>query len=502
MLITSIKYTKNNKPFFVIRNKPFLILGTQIRLDGLLHRPVKEAYKDFGTPPKSLTNDEIEIYFKKAKQSGFNTIEVPIDWRFIEPKKDQFDYKLLDFILNIGKKYQLKLELLWFSTNMCGDSHVNHLPDYIFWDKETYPRIQTTENDEYVDERFDMMYGDSGFLILNNQNLMQREAYVLTEMMNHIDIWNNENNLPDTVISVQIHNEPDGFARWRIDQRKPKLNGSYLTKEEAWKMTLEAIDNAGQAVKNSNYKVVTRTNMTVSLDMNSFKEFSQGSAKDVIKLKGIDIVGDDPYVEKPTEIIQSITSYAQENNYPHIAENMGNYQSSPQLILTAVLNGASYSVYDFCTPEYFIWMNKNSEYQMDQGIINPDMTNKPHSLETFKMIKGIDKANYLFAYLENECFSGFNYLDEFAKINHKKVIKTKNYQFEISTSNKAIGYIIETKQYIYLFMTESFEIDLLNLDVDTVIESGRFINESFITESKLNLTRELLGEKLYRLKII
>lgn len=500
MQITSIKYTQNKKAYFALRGKPFIILGTQIRLDGMLHRPVTESYKDLGIPPKSLNEFEIEKYFIEAKKLGFNTLQVPVDWYFIEPKKDIYDYELLDFVLNTALKYDLKIELLWFSTNMCGDTHSNHLPDYIFWDKKTYPRIQAESDGIYVDETFHLMYGQSGFIVLDNPKLMERETKVLKKTMNHIGVWNELHNFPDTVISVQVHNEADGFVRWRIDQRKPRLNGELLSKEKAWKMTLVALENAALAIKESNYKVVTRTNMTVSLDMDKFKEYPEGSAKDVLKLKSIDIVGDDPYVTKPKDIIKSVKSYSQNKNYPHIAENMGSYESTPKLILSAIINGASYSVYDFATPEYFIWMNKGSDYQMDQGILNPDLSYKSQTLGTKKVINIIKKANNLLATKDLNQIHGFNYLDDQDIQSKQETINILNSKLVITTNSGAIGYLVVDSLNIYIAMTEDATIhtDLL---IDQSVQTGYFIDDEFIVEESVELSSKLKAGKLYKFNL-
>ncbi len=500
MQVSSIKYTNTSKAYFALRGKPFIILGTQIRLDGLLHRPATEEHKDLGKPPKPLTNTEIERYFIEAKDMGFNTLQVPVDWRFIEPDMDVYKYDLLDFVLNLGKKYKLKIELLWFSTNMCGDSHSNHLPDYIFWDKETYPRIKAESNGQYVDEDFHLMYGYSGFLVLNDPLLMERETLVLKRLMTHIYNWNVVMNFPDTVISVQVHNEPDGFARWRIDQRKPKLNGSLLTKEEAWKMTLDALDNAGKAIKSSEYKVVTRANMTVSLDMDSFKEFPKGSAKDIIKLEGIDIVGDDPYVTKPSEIMKSIESYAQERNYPHIAENMGSYTTTPKLILTAVLKGASYSVYDFATPEYFIWMNQGSDYQMDQGIVNPDFSYKSQTQETIEVLSILKKAEHIIALANHNCIFAFNNSDTENEVKKSEMFIINNKELKISTNEHALGYVIIHQGYAYISMTHKV---LLTTDLvkSSNVKTGYFKEEEFVMDDIVEFSNEILAGKLYQFKL-
>lgn len=503
MQISTIQYTDTNKAYFAVRNQPFVILGAQIRLDGLLHRPDFTTHETLGEVPPALTHDEIEVYFQKAKELGFNTVEVPIDWRFIEPVKDQYDFTLLDFVLDTVKKYDLKMELLWFSTNMCGDSHSNHLPDYIFNDKETYPRIQGYNGSEYVDQYYSLMYGYSGFLVLNDPDLMARETKVLTKIMDHVYDWNVENDLYDPIISVQVHNESDGLVRWRVDQFKLQLDGQRITKEFAWQMTLDALDNAGQAIKNSRYQVVTRANMTVSMDMDKFGQYPEGSPKDVLALSGIDIVGDDPYVEEPLLIKTSLESYSQNGNYPHIAENMGNYMSTPQMILTAVLNGGSYSVYDLATPEYFVWMNRGNSYQMDQGILNPDFSRKPQTDATMQIMRGIEKASPLFALLDTDQMTGFNFMTKEIADSLAVSVSTKNLTVSIETDDQAFGYMMEADGYLYLFMTEDATVHFNQTNILPVGYTGYFDGQDFIQGQKVYPAADFLlhGGELYQFKL-
>lgn len=101
--------TENNKTYVSVDGKPFPFLGAQIRLDALLNCD-------------KMTINEVENYFKKAQELGLNCVQIPISWNMVEPKENKYDYSIVNSILQFVNKYNLKMELLWFSTNMVGDS--------------------------------------------------------------------------------------------------------------------------------------------------------------------------------------------------------------------------------------------------------------------------------------------------------------------------------------------------------------------------------------------
>ena len=494
-IVSEIKTLDNGKTYLEVDGNPFSIRGGQLRIDGLLNRD----YDWYPNPPAPLTYEEIEEYFKQAKDFNLNTLELSLDWRRIEPQKDVYDFTLVDQLLSMSNKYDLKCEFLWFSTNMCGDSHVFQLPDYIINDQQTFPRFEVEKNGHSG------LYGDMFWLILNDEDLMTRERLVLEKLMDHVYNWNLENGKKNPLIGMQIHNESDGLLRWRLDQRNLKLNGVKITPEYLWDVTLDALDNAGKAVKEAKYKIYTRCNMTVTFGVDEFPQFAgKGfSPLDVLRLDGIDMIGDDPYSSDPKKINSTVKEYAVEGNYPHISENMGNYASSPALFLTAYQAGGSYMFYDFATPQYFIFVNGSGSYQMDQGIINPDFTYKAHSAETKRIVDGIAKMGNVLPLIDSEDFAAFNVLTEENKKELTQTICTSSIQVKYETTNGGVAFAIEHEEYMYLYSTQDCNMTIENASFTFKAEIGHFENDEFIVESSelINPTISVGKEKLYRIKI-
>ena len=492
--ISRVVKLSSGKTYLEVDQKPFTLRGAQVRIDGLLNRTPENLEK---CPP--LTDNQIEQYFVQAKNCHFNTLELALDWARIEPTKDDYDFSLVDKLLAFTNKYALKCEFLWFSTNMCGDSHEFQVPNYILDDPVTYPRMDSSE------QRYSGIYGSFCHLILNNPNLMERESMALTKLMSHIYSWNKNNGNKNPLIGIQVHNEADCLLRWRYDNWKFKVAGNEITRKDLWDMTLESIDNAGKAIKASKYQIYTRCNMCVTLGVNEFPQCAETgfSPKDVLNLEGIDIVGDDPYNESPMAINKDIKAYAILNNYPMICENMGNYANSAALFLTAYQAGGCYMFYDLATPEYFIFLNGNNSYQMDQGILNPDFTYKAHTARTLSIVKGIESVQSLVPLLDSVDFACFNVSSIDIKENLEQTINTSNLSITYKTNNSGVAFAIEKDNYLYLYSNADASFTINNASINYKADIGHFEGAEYVIEQSVYITPtiEVKESNLYRIKI-
>lgn len=247
---------------FVLRidNRPFYMTNIQVRLDKL--------YGYYG-----WSDAELEAVLKQAANDGFNTVSVPVHWREVEPEKDYFDWRILDKFMGWCKKYNLRMEMLWFSWSSGG--RIQYLWNY---NGRKEPRTP-----DYVCSKD----GDSEFNILKKTweysldwkdiNLRNREKYVLEQIMEHIAVWEANNNNPHTVIGVQLGNEAH------------ETGDNKATAAEI----IDYYHDVGAAVKESNHVVWTRLNcvswMTSGrISANEHKRKNGGTNIDFV---GIDIYG-------------------------------------------------------------------------------------------------------------------------------------------------------------------------------------------------------------------
>lgn len=478
--VSELRTLTNGKTVVYVDGKPFKSIGVQIRTDALMNCD-------------GLTIEQCEPFFAKAKELGVNTVEVPVEWKDVEVGDNVFDFSYMETLLTFVNKYDLKLELLWFGTNMCGDTHSYSVPEYILCDGKTYPKLDALRTGEFWG-----YYGIQWFMDFSNDNLINREAAAITRTMNYIYQFDKKNGNTHPVVSFQVLNEADCFARFRLT---PKQVVSPTTKEvmgeeEAWDMTLKALNAYGLAVKNSKYIVYTRINLAASTGsgygISSNNSFSKESiklppdwARKVFELPGIDAVGDDPYSKKVKEI-KGISYMYGENlagNYPHIAENAGDYSNISSLIIAAFSQGAGYNLYDLATPPFFIAHASSST--VDQGICTYKdgvLTNRAHFADAKALIDGINKCGDTIITFNKDDMLGFNVNSSSPVQSISQSLQTSKVRINFSTTTGAYGFAVNDNNHVDIYCVGNAVVQLSNINISDV-QVGFYKDSAFIGES-------------------
>lgn len=478
--------THNGRSFLALSDTPYPIFGAQIRLDAFL-------FCD------KMSVEEIEKYIAKAKELNVNTVEIGITWSMVETKRDSYDFSIVDRILSYVNKYGLKMELLWFGSNFCGDSFTYHIPQYALSDYDT----KLYRNDE---GSFWNYYGYQYTLVMDDQGVMEREGKALSNLMNHIRRWDAQNGNMHPVISVQIENEPDCLVRWRIDQKNIQLrDGSPLTKQRGWQMTLNSLDYMGGVVKNSSYKVATRCNIVFGNGVEAFAEAPNASPRDVFNLKNIDFIGTDSYKNRVGDIVKEVKSYASlAGNYSHVAENKGSYWNTPSLILAAAALGGGYAIYDLATSLFFINNTGLSFEEIDHGIYTYDLKDRPHTPQTRSILKGLTDGYVDVAKFRLGDFAAFNIDQDFPQSSNNQTIKTSGAEIKFETSTGAIGFVVDMQSYLLVYATGNSTFTFGNGVFAQVVTgsydgSGEFVNDgtATLTSNRLNASGGVLYKVSY-----
>lgn len=468
--------TENNRTYLEVDGKPFPLLGAQIRLDALLNCD-------------KMNINEIEDYFKKAQELGVNCVQIPISWNMIESKEEKYDFSIVNSILQLSNKYDLKIELLWFSTNMVGDSFTYLTPQYVL---QNYQK-RFSRNDE---GSFWNYYGYQYTMILDDSWVLEREIKAITTLFNHIRYWDSQNGNKHPVITAQIHNEPDALMRWRIEQKDLKYrDGTPLSKEKAWSMITSALNAVGNAVKNSSYKVATRVNLIYGDGINPFPEANNARPKDVFDLHGIDFIGVDAYKDNVKLLKEQVSAYASINgNYALVAENKGSYANTPSLILTAFALGGGYDIYDLATSNFFI-NNTSEPGEIDHGIYTWDLQEKAFTEPTRKIIKGLVAANMDIATVKPENFAAFNISDNQPTMNKQQRIRTERVEITFSTDNASLAFTLDMGSYLLVYSTGDSKFQFANGTFEKVIFGKYDRNGSFVKEGDATLNNQILNTK-------
>ena len=325
----------NGEEKFVLRvdGKPWYMTAIQVRLDKL---------KGYITP--SFNAAAREAVIQKCAQDGFNTVQIPIMWSEVEPSKDKFDWTIIDEYMGYCKKYGLKLEILWYSWSSGGriqylstNDNTLRTPDYVCSKDGTSEfTIRNTTNPWTLD-----WYDD---------NLLNRETYVLSKVFEHIAVWDANNQHSHTVIGVQLGNEPHGWDQTVSDSR-----------------IIDYYSKVGSAVKNSKYVVWTRLNNiswenTARVDANEAKRNNGGTNIDFV---GIDIYGTDASNMKNNDYHLSVGK-----NYPMVMESDAKVSGAPIYQMAAFAGNKAYSHYNYAI------VDGNSLYSGDvNGLIERAHTN-------------------------------------------------------------------------------------------------------------------------------
>lgn len=458
--------TQDGVTYIEVDGKPFTYVGIQLRTDAFMNCEFKKA-------------DDLDVYFKAAALLNINTIQLPIDWRDLEIEKDVYDFSVIDAFLSMATKYKLKVEFLWFSTNMCGETHSYHIPDYIIDDVTTYPRYDT----DYTG-LFWPYYGYIMHLQFGNDNLLDRETKVVTKLMNYVYEWNEKNGKPNTLIGVQVHNEPDCFPLWRVghNQISVKKDGRQITEEEACADVNKALDEVGKAFKSTPYKIYTRVNFALANTMNDYIE-------SVFDLEGIDIVGDDPHEENVATITKAIEEYSLPGNYPHIAENRASYSNTNTLILSAFSRNGGYIMYEVATSEYFINNNTGTD-DPEYGLYNSDLTPKSHTEGVGRFLKMLNGIGSDLVTTPKEQIKAFNIETNFPLTNYSHSVKIGDRSVNYETERGALGVVINCGDYLIIATDKGAKISGLN---GLSCEQGWFNENGWNKQSEVSLTDGVLN---------
>ena len=189
------------------------------------------------------------------------------------------------------------------------------------------------------------------------------------------------------------------------------------------------------------------------------------------------------------------------NNFPHVSENDGNYETTPSLVLASTLMGGGYMIYDLATPIYGIeqlgWD--------DWGILNPrTLEDKGHTALSRNIIKGITKAGSDYVLADKENIAGFNLTSNLPKDRITQNIQTTHAMINFVTESGAIGYAVTSNSYIDVYVTSAAKLTFSNVTLGTVAIGNVDCDGNFAKTSDASLSGNTLnaeGEKMYRIEV-
>lgn len=225
------------------------------------------------------------------------------------------------------KKYGMKMELLWFSWSSGG--RVQYL-----WNCNGRKELRTPDYVCSIDgtSEFNMLQKTFEYsLDWRDTDLRDRERYVLSQVMEHVALWDANNGAPHVVVGVQLGNEARGHG------------GNPATPDEI----INYYHHVGAAVKESKYKVWTRLNCV------SYETSGRTSANERKRNSGgtnIDFVGIDIYGTNASKVKGNMDGQLGTNgkNFRMIMEIDAKDANSPVYQMAALAGDKSFDYYNYC----------------------------------------------------------------------------------------------------------------------------------------------------------
>lgn len=465
-------------------NNPVILLSSELRLDILM-------------TADNVLDTELEEYFKIAKLTGLNTLDLPIMWSMFETEEDKYDFTKINYLLSLAKKEDLKLNLLWYGTFVDGESKSAYYPKYISDDNTKYPVML----DLYDFANF----GRVKLLDWSSTELIKREQLALYNLMNNIYDWTKENDNYHAVVNVQVGQGLDRFPRWRVSQYDfVDENGVLFANEKAWEMVYNYADKISMAVKYSKYRALTRVDFT---EQNAVVNY----VTKTYDLEYIDIVSP-TYLHLVANSKSGIRNFSESfPNMPVInAQNWADDQNHRNLLASFGLGATGFVSYQLSAARYFPEPPNGAlfkRYNEDGGSIEEKFEQNNTRVDDLKpVISGLTKAYPEVAKAKRKNFAilGMDTRLEYDK--QQNIYLDKGLMFEYSNPRDGLGFIIHSDNYVYVYTTKDSKITFSNVSFVNSSKGhfdirGTWVNEGNIELGNNNLSIQTEGNNLYRIRI-
>lgn len=450
--VVSRVVTNEDGSMYIEHNgKPYLFYGTQLRIDN-----IRERYNS----DTSL----IDTMFAKVKEDGFNTIVIPVKWYQIEPKKDQFNFDLVELYYQAVYKYDLTVQWLWFGTEVCGAGGCT--PDYM------------KESDEYVKKP-----SPSGlYYDFTCEATLEREKNALGKFMEFVA----ERDTERRCVMIQVDNE--------VSHGGPTFDGGtdtwYKTEEAYYKYgwaggqqyaIAEYLSNLGDVIHESDYNCVTRVNI-----MSDAWQVGRDITDVLLSGSGVDIIGIDVYETTWFDNMNDI--HLNDGNLFHFAEASTEYDHSYTVIkfLAEGYGFLSYSFnnYNFTNEIETAGYGGGYYYVTDEDLftINPVSGNSIESVRKFNYT--INKCkDELAEAVAKKCVAAFNYQHEEEDVSVTRKFGDLDVTFVAELEGYGLAFWLSEKEFICMTNEDGSAFAFGTKRVENA-EYGAFEDGKWVAESE------------------
>lgn len=160
------------KSLFKSNGKDFFSVGGQVNNSSSANPPI------------------MQLAFQTVNKLGLNTIAAPVHWELFEPSEGQYSFDQIEMLIEGARESKLKLVVLWFGTWKNGNSH--YVPKWIKLEKERFLWSKAADGTEVRS------------LSPICKETLEADKRAFATLCKYIA----ENNEDETVIGIQIENEP------------------------------------------------------------------------------------------------------------------------------------------------------------------------------------------------------------------------------------------------------------------------------------------------------
>lgn len=194
----SIPYLEDRqgKKVLMVHEQPFILLAGEVHNSN------------------SSSVEYMEGVWDKAEALGMNSLLLPVSWEMVEPQEGQFDFTLVDGLIQQARRRGKKLVLLWFGS--WKNAQCYYAPEWVKTDLQRFKRAQIVkgQNMAPLTQFHGMPYTTLSYLC---EETMRADAKAFGALMAHIRQVDETEN---TVVAVQVENEVglQGAAREQSDE--------------------------------------------------------------------------------------------------------------------------------------------------------------------------------------------------------------------------------------------------------------------------------------------
>ena len=156
----------------IVEGQPWLVLGCEL------------------SNSTSSSRNYLAPYWQKLKDAGVNTVLAVVSWEQTEPVEGQFDFTVVDHLLEDARSNDMKLALLWFGSWKNGIT--SYTPTWVKRDTKRFPLAQTPEGKSLP------------ILTTLGDETCQADAKAFAAMMRHLKEADAKQ---QTVVMIQMENE-------------------------------------------------------------------------------------------------------------------------------------------------------------------------------------------------------------------------------------------------------------------------------------------------------